>query len=114
MELFETDNLEWIICEIGSPPFDVSGVAYMLKGMESFNKKSILEPTRRTLDGMVKDGLLEKVFSYERRQNKHQGSSSSPGVCCVVSRYDLPGKCHIVKCENDGEDFIEGECVKID
>ncbi|EPC0982774.1 hypothetical protein ACRV8W_002382, partial [Proteus mirabilis] len=78
MELFKPDNLEWVTGEIGSPPFDVSGVAYMLKGMDSFNKKSILESTRRTLDSMVKDGLLEKISSYERRQNKHQGSSSSP------------------------------------
>ncbi|SUC22789.1 Uncharacterised protein [Proteus vulgaris] len=114
MELFEPDNLEWVAGEIGPPPFDVSGVAYMLKGMDSFDKKSILESTRRTLDSMVKDGLLEKVFSYERRQNKHQGSSSSPGVRCIVSRYGLRGKCHLVRYENDGEDFIEGECVKID
>lgn len=109
MELFKPDSLEWVTGEIGAPPFDVSGVAYMLKGMDSFDKKSILESTRRTLDSMVKDGLLEKVSSYERRQNKHQGSSSSPGVYCVVSRYGLPSKCHLVKYENDGEDFIEGE-----
>ncbi|WP_163752211.1 hypothetical protein [Proteus mirabilis] len=114
MELFKPDNLEWVTGEIGAPPFDVSGVAYMLKGMDSFNKKSILESTRRTLDSMVKDGLLEKVSSYERRQNKHQSSSSSPGVRCVVSRYGLRGECHLVKYENDGEDFIEGECVKTD
>ncbi len=113
MELFKPDNLEWVTSEIGAPPFDVSGVAYMLKGMDSFDKKSILESTRRTLDRMVQDGLLEKVSSYERRQNKHQGSSSSPGVRCVVSRYGLPGKCHLVKCENDGEDFIEGEYVVV-
>lgn len=114
MELFKPDNLEWVTGEIGAPPFDVSGVAYMLKGMGSFDKKSILESTRRTLDSMVKNGLLEKIPSYERRQNKHQGSSSSPGIRCVVSRYGLPGKCRLVKCEDDGEDFIEGECVRID
>ncbi|HCT3784494.1 TPA: hypothetical protein SMQ38_003518 [Proteus mirabilis] len=113
MELFKPDNLEWVTGEIGAPPFDVSGVAYMLKGMDSFNKKSIIESTRRTLDSMVKDGLLEKISSYERRQNKHQGSSSSPGVRCVVSRYGLRGKCRLMKYENDGEDFIEGECVVI-
>lgn len=113
MELFKPDNLEWVTGEIGAPPFDVSGVAYILKGMDSFNKKSILESTRRTLDSMVKDGFLEKVSSYERRQNKHQDSSSSPGVRCVISRYGLPGKCHLVKYENDGEDFIEGECVVV-
>ncbi|ENQ1001225.1 hypothetical protein MWU23_000341 [Proteus mirabilis] len=114
MELFKPDNLEWVTGEIGAPPFDVSGVAYMLKGMDSFNKKSILESTRRTLDSMVKDGLLEKVSSYERRQNKHQGSSSSPSVRCVVSRYGLQGKCRLVKCENDGEVFIEGKYIRID
>ncbi|HDU8438013.1 TPA: hypothetical protein RG048_002142 [Proteus mirabilis] len=114
MELFKPDNLEWVTGEIGALPFDVSGVAYMLKGMDSFNKKSILESTRRTLDSMVKDGLLEKISSYERRQNKHQGSSSSPGVRCVVSRYGLRGKCRLMKYENNGEDFIEGECAQVD
>ncbi|WIF71357.1 hypothetical protein QN092_15435 [Proteus vulgaris] len=114
MELFKPDNLEWVTGEIGAPPFDVSGVAYMLKGMDSFNKKSILESTRRTLDSMVKDGLLEKISSYERRQNKHHGSSSSPGVRCVVSRYGLQGKCRLVKCKNDGEVFIEGKYIRID
>ena len=114
MELFKPDNLEWVTGEIGAPPFDVSGVAYMLKGMDSFNKKNILESTRRTLDSMVKDGLLEKISSYERRQNKHQGSSSSPGVRCVVSRYGLRGKCRLMKYENNGEDFIEGECAQVD
>lgn len=114
MELFKPDNLEWVTGEIGAPPFDVSGVAYMLKGMDSFDKKSILESTRRTLDSMVKDGLLEKISSYERRQNKHQSSSISPGVRCVVSRYGLQGKCRLVKCENDGEDFIEGKYIRID
>lgn len=86
----------------------------MLKGMDSFDRKSILESTRRTLDSMVKDGLLEKISSYERRQNKHQGSSSSPGVRCVVSRYGLRGKCRLMKYENNGEDFIEGECAQVD
>lgn len=86
----------------------------MLKEIDSFDKKNILESTRRTLDSMVKDGLLEKVSCYEWRQNKHQSSSSSPGVRCVVSRYGLRGECRLVKYENDGEDFIEGECVKTD
>ncbi len=37
----------------------------MLKEIDSFDKKNILESTRRTLDSMVKDGLLEKVSCYE-------------------------------------------------
>lgn len=53
--------------EIGIPPFDVVGVAYMLNGMGSFDKKSIVKSARRTLDSMVSDGLLEKISSYERR-----------------------------------------------
>lgn len=113
MNLFAADNLEWVTSEIGSPPFDVAGVAYILNGMDSFNKKSIVESARRTLDSMVSDGLLEKVSSYERRQNRTQGSGDSPGVRCVVSRYGLPGQCNLVKYEDNGEDFIEGECVRI-
>lgn len=113
MNLFEVDNLDWVTSEIGSPPFDVAGVAYMLNGMDSFNKKSIVESARRTLDSMVSDGLLEKVSSYERRQNRMQGSGDSPGVRCIVSRYGLPGQCNLVKYEDNGEDFIEGECVRV-
>ncbi|EMI5490876.1 hypothetical protein REJ26_001983 [Providencia stuartii] len=113
MNLFEADNLEWVTSQIGAPPFDVAGVAYILNGMDSFNKKSIVESARRTLDSMVSDGLLEKVSSYERRQNRTQGSGDSPGVRCVVSRYGLPGQCNLVKYEDNGEDFIEGECVRV-
>lgn len=111
MELFKPDNLEWVTGEIGAPPFDVSGVAYMLKGMDSFNKK-VFESTRRTLDSMVKDGLLEK-YPAMKTTKQTQGSSSSPGVRCVVSQYGLRGKCRLMKC-NNGEDFIEGECAQVD
>ncbi len=30
LSYFEPDNLEWVTGEIGAPPFDVSGVAYLL------------------------------------------------------------------------------------
>lgn len=60
MNLFEADNLDWVTSEIGAPPFDVVGVAYMLNGMDSFDKKSIIESARRTLNSMVTDGLLKK------------------------------------------------------
>ena len=33
LSYFEPDNLEWVTGEIGAPPFDVSGVAYLLHGM---------------------------------------------------------------------------------
>lgn len=113
MNLFAADSLDWVTSEIGAPPFDVVGVAYILNGMDSFDKKSIVESARRTLDSMVADGLLEKVSSYERRQNRTQGSGDSPGVHCVVSRYGLPGQCNLVKYEDNGRDFIEGEFIKL-
>ena len=39
LSYFEADNLEWVTGEVGSPPFDVSGVAYLLHGMVSFDKR---------------------------------------------------------------------------
>lgn len=39
LSYFEPDNLEWGTGEIGAPPFDVSGVAYLLHGMVSFDKR---------------------------------------------------------------------------
>ena len=47
LSYFEPDNLEWVTGEIGAPPLDVSGVAYLLHGMESFDKRHQLESTRR-------------------------------------------------------------------
>lgn len=56
LSYFEPDNLEWVTGEIGAPPFDVSGVAYLLHGMVSFDKRHQLESTRRTLESMVAGG----------------------------------------------------------
>ncbi len=50
---------------IGAPPFDVSGVAYLLHGMGSLDKRHQLESTMRTCESMVAGGLLEKLNSYE-------------------------------------------------
>lgn len=114
LSYFEPDNLEWITGEIGAPPFDVSGVSYLLHGTSSFDKNYQLESTRRTLEAMVKDGLLEKVISYERRQDTTQ-SGDGKGVWCNCSRYGLPGQCNVVR--DDGDDrrpHIEGESVRID
>ena len=69
LSYYQPDNLEWVRGEIGAPPFDVSGVAYLLYSMGSFDKRHQLESTRRTLEAMVSDGLLEKVISYEQRQD---------------------------------------------
>ncbi|EPA6600272.1 hypothetical protein ACQ4Y5_005334, partial [Escherichia coli] len=68
LSYFTPDNLAWVTAEIGSPPFDVSGVAYLLHGMDSFNSRYQIESTRRTLEAMVRDGLLERINVYERRE----------------------------------------------
>ena len=90
LSYFEPANRKWVTSEIGVPPFDVSGVAYLLHDMASFHKRHHLESTRRTLESMVKSGLLVKVTSYEQRQDKTQ-SGAGGGVWCNCSRYGLPG-----------------------
>ncbi|WP_329502703.1 hypothetical protein [Klebsiella aerogenes] len=112
LEFYEPECRDWVKGEIGSPPFDVSGVAYLLHQMSSFDKKHQVESTRRTLESMVKDGLLEKVTVYERRQNRMQYSGDAPGVRCMVSRYGLPDQCSVTRDDGEG-DFIEGECARL-
>ena len=73
LSYFEPDNLEWVTGEIGAPPFDVSGVAYLLHGMGSFDKRYQLESTSRTLESMVAGGLLERMTVYESRQVRRGG-----------------------------------------
>ena len=114
LSFFEPEQRKWITSEIGAPPLDVSGVAYLLHGTSSFDKNYQMESTRRTLEAMVQDGLLEKVISYERRQDTTQ-SGGGKGVWCNCSRYGLPGQCSVVR--DDGDDrrpHIEGESIRID
>ncbi|WP_413499130.1 hypothetical protein [Buttiauxella gaviniae] len=114
LTFYEPENREWITGEVGAPPLDVSGVTYLLHGMTSFDKNYQLESTRRTLAAMVKDGLLERVNVYERRQNKNQ-SGGGEGVHCVVARYGLPGECSIMRDNGgNGRPHIDGESVRID
>ncbi|WP_313382513.1 hypothetical protein [Pantoea sp.] len=112
LSYFEPDALGWVTGEIGAPPFDVSGVAYLLYGMDSLNKPHCLESARRTLDAMARDGLLEKVISYEQRQNKTQ-SGSGGGVWCHCSRYGLPGLSQVTRDDGGKADAIDGECVRV-
>lgn len=112
LSYFEPDNREWVTGEIGQPPFDVSGLAYLLHGMGSFDKRHQLESTRRTLEAMVKDGLLEKITSYEQRQDTTQ-SGDGNGVWCNCSRYGLPGQCTIVRDTGGADNAIECEAVRI-
>ncbi|EBA8057229.1 hypothetical protein CBX53_21470 [Salmonella enterica] len=114
LSYFEPDNQKWVTSEIGAPPFDVSGVAYLLYGLDSHDKHHCLESTRRTLEAMVRDGLLEKSTSYESRQNTTQ-SGGGAGVWCNVSRYGLPGQCAVVRERHSTgkNDAIDGECVRL-
>ncbi|OAT21463.1 hypothetical protein M979_0322 [Buttiauxella noackiae ATCC 51607] len=109
---FEPEQRKWVTGEIGVPPFDVSGVAYLLYGMESFDKRHQLESTRRTLEAMVNDGLLEKITSYEQRQDTTQ-SGTGKGVWCNCSRYGLPGQCDVVRDSVGADNAIDGVCVRV-
>lgn len=107
LSYFTPDNLAWVTAEIGSPPFDVSGVAYLLHGMDSFNSRYQIESTRRTLEAMVRDGLLERINVYERREG------AGDGVRRKVARYGLPGHSVVVSDGEGRNGAIDGECISI-
>ena len=113
LSYFDPDNLDWVTGEIGAPPLAVSGVAYLLHGMESFDKRHQLESTRRTLENMVAGGLLERVTVYEQRQNTTQSSADAPGVWCNVTRYGLPGTCRITRATGGDDNSLSGEYVRV-
>ncbi|VEC02030.1 Uncharacterised protein [Cedecea lapagei] len=113
LSFFEPEHRQWVTSEIGAPPFDVSGVAYLLHGMESFDRRHQLESTRRTLEAMVSDGLLEKITSYEQRQDTTQ-SGAGKGVWCNCSRYGLTGTVSVVRDTGGKRDAIDGEAVRMD
>lgn len=112
LSYFEPDNAKWVTGEIGPAPFDVSGVAYLLHGITSHDNRHQIESTRRTLEAMTKDGLLEKVTSYERRQDTTQ-SGDGAGVWCNCSRYGLPGSCNLRRDDGGRHEAIEGEAVRV-
>ncbi|HGV7141235.1 TPA: hypothetical protein KC606_RS24455 [Escherichia coli O146] len=107
LSYFTPDNLAWVSVEIGNPPFDVSGVAYLLYGMDSHNNRYQLESTRRTLEAMVRDGLLERINVYERRD------SVGHGVRRKVARYGLPGRSVVARDGEGRNGAIDGECMRI-
>lgn len=105
LSYFEPDNREWVALEIGAPPFDVSGVTLLLYG--SYQNRHNLESTRRTLEAMVKDGLLERIRVRETRDTLHGE------ITATIIRYGLPGQCTIIP-DNDGNyGAIDGECVRL-
>jgi len=113
LSYYEPANRKWVTSDIGAPSFDVSGVAYLLHDMASFDKRHHLESTRRTLEAMVRQGLLEKITSYEQRQDRYQ-SGSGNGVWCNCSRYGLPGNAGGVVRDTGGKgEAIDGEAVRV-
>lgn len=109
LSYFEPDNREWVTVEIGAPPLDVSGVAYLLHGTGINDNRHRLESTRRTLEAMVKDGLLEKCRSRESRSITLGGETTA-----TVIRYGLPGTVSLVRDTEGSEGAIDGDCVRLD
>ncbi|EFN8327962.1 hypothetical protein ACOVUO_000185 [Escherichia coli] len=107
LSYFTPDNLAWVSVEIGNPPFDVSGVAYLLHGMDSHDNRYQLESTRRTLEAMVRDGLLERVNVYERRD------SVGHGVRRKVARYGLPGRSVVARDGEGRNGAIDDKCIRL-
>lgn len=61
---------------------------------------------------MVRDGLLEKVVSYEQRQDTTQ-SGDGNGVWCNYFRYGLPVSTVLLRDTGGKREAIEGESVRI-
>ncbi|MFP8557747.1 hypothetical protein ACLH2J_12255 [Klebsiella michiganensis] len=108
MSYFEPDNRGWVTGEIGAPPLDVSGVAYLLYGTGLKDNRHWLESTRRTLEAMVSDGLLERYWSREARSIVLGGETTA-----TVIRYGLPGTVSVVRDTGGADGTIEGEYVRV-
>lgn len=108
LSYFAPDYLDFVTGEIGPPPLDVSGLTYLLYGVNhSREKRHQLESTRRTLEAMVEDGLLERIRVRESRQGAHTDTTAT------VIRYGLPGTCTVMR-DTDGKDgVIEGEYIRV-
>lgn len=108
LSYFEPDNREWVTSEIGAPPLDVSGVAYLLYGTGIDDNRHWLESTGRTLETMVKDGLLERYRSKETRSITLGGETTA-----TVIRYGLPGTVSVVHDKEGADGAIDGEFARI-
>ncbi|ELO4115551.1 hypothetical protein QWQ33_004379 [Salmonella enterica] len=108
LSYFKPDNREWVTGEIGAPPLDVSGVAYLLYGTGIDDNRHWLESTRRTLEAMVKDGLLEKYRSRESRSITLGGETTA-----TVIRYGLPGTVLVVRDTEGADGAVDGEFIRL-
>ena len=108
LSYFEPNNREWVTGEIGAPPLDVYGVAYLLYGTGLSKNRYWLESTRRTLEAMVKDRLLERYRSRETRSIVLGGETTA-----TVVRYGMPGTVSVVRDTGGADGTIEGEYVRV-
>lgn len=108
LSYFEPDKRDWVTDEIGAPPLDVSGVAYLLYGTGINDNRHWIESTRRTLEAMVKDGLLERYRSREARSIVMGGETTA-----TVVRYGIPGTVSVVRDMEGAANAIAGECVRL-
>ncbi|WP_285213269.1 hypothetical protein [Klebsiella quasipneumoniae] len=105
LSYFEPDKRDWVTDEIGAPPLDVSGVAYLLHETGSNNNQHWLESTRRTLEAMVKDGLLERYRSREARSIVLGGVMTATAT---VVRYGLVDNVSVVRNAEVPDDSVSG------
>lgn len=108
LSYFEPDNRGWVTGEIGAPPLDVSGVAYLLYGTGINDNRHWLESTRRTLEAMVKDGQLEKYRSRKSRSITLGGETTA-----TVIRYGLPGTVLVVRDTEGADGAVDGEFIRL-
>ncbi len=108
LSYFEPDKRDLVTDEIGTPPLDVSGVAYLLHGTGINNNQYWLESTMRTLEAIVKDGLLERYRSRETRNIILGGETTA-----TVVRYGLPGTISVVRDTEGAVNAIAGECTRL-
>lgn len=108
LSYFEPDNRGWVTGEIGAPPLDVSGVAYLLYGTGINDNRHWLESTRRMLEAMVKDGQLEKYRSRESRSITLGGETTA-----TVIRYGLPGTVLVVRDTEGADGAVDGEFIRL-
>ncbi|HHO0177026.1 hypothetical protein J8995_14860 [Klebsiella quasipneumoniae subsp. quasipneumoniae] len=108
LSYFEQDNRAWVTGEIGAPPLDVSSAEYLLYGTGINDNRHWIESTRRTLEAMGKDGLLEGYRNREARSIVMGGETIA-----TVVRYGIPGTVSVVRDMEGAANAIAGECVRL-
>ena len=105
LSYFEPDKRDLVTDEIGTPPLDVSGVAYLLHGTGINNNQYWLESTMRTLEAIVKDELLERYRSLETRSIVLGGVMTATAT---VVRYGLADNVSVVRNAEAPDDSVSG------